>query len=210
VHAGTDLRRARVRAAATRDVVSSLVLLLVLVVVWEIRLVDHAAHPPAAAAAAALDATFVAWEEQRIAVGVVPVEVAPGVVGARLEREGFRDRWILVTEADGRCYGLWWDEQRIRRGRSLPDDRACVPGEAVATTRFRVDETATWRPGEPSDWSSVLPSPQRQRWWFLPVLFVGGTLLASRVLHLTLLALTGEPGARRLGADPRPALWSSP
>lgn len=190
-------RAARIRRAAIRDATTVIVLGLVVVVAWQYRLGPDPDHPPAVAGVAELERRLVAWEQDALHVPTTPTDLGGGVRGARIERDDFRDRWVLVADAGERCYALWWDELGVRRGRQVPASVPCEPAEAVTTIRDGRTQSVTWQPDEPIDWSPVVPDPQRQRLWFLPVLFISGAIISSRVIHLALLAMSREPGARR-------------
>ncbi len=190
-------RASRIRRAVIRDATTVVVLGLVVVLAWQYRLGTDPHHAPAMASVQALERRLVAWEQNALDVPTTPTDLGSGVRGVRLDREDFRDRWVLVADANERCYALWWDELGVRRGRQLPRTLPCEPAEAVTTIRAGRAQSVTWQPDEPIDWTSVVPDPQRQRLWFLPVLFISGAIIASRVIHLALLAMSREPGARR-------------
>lgn len=189
-------RHERVRRAAVRDLLGVVVLVGLLMAAWQHRTVPNETYPPARNAAAALDALEVSWQLGELDLGTDPQPLGDGLTGARLEREGTPTRWVVVAATEAGCLARWWDERGFRSVRAVPDTVACAPTAAVANHRAGASGRVTAQRGEDPDWGTVLPEPQRQRWWFLLAVAVGGALVAARIINLTLLALTGEPGAR--------------
>jgi hypothetical protein len=201
---------AQVLAARRRARDRSLVrdgLLVVLAVVcmwgaWAVRETPNAARPPAVELTARLDDLFRQVRAGTLVLDTTPRDVAPGIAGARFPGRTLGDRWVLAGTSDGECYVLWWDEDGARRGRVLASDMPCTPStEAMSTapnTYRRLAAKIVEDPDAPNTWAGVLPDPVRLRWWFLPVMVVGGGVLLAALVRISIAALTGAaPSATR-------------
>jgi hypothetical protein len=192
-------RRRRVRREVVRDVVALLVVAVLLGVAWLLRLTPDEEHPVGVAATAALDATFEAWRDGELELTEEPSDLGDGVSGVLIRRAVGGDRWVVVTEGGTRCYGLWWDEDGVRGGRTLASRHPCEPS-GVVLSRLPDDFDRIGRssanPEEPYDWSPVVPEPERMQYWFLPALIVGLAVALSLLVRLSIVAITHDVPSR--------------
>lgn len=195
-----EKRRARDRSLL-RDAIVILVVVVGLSVTWALREVPNERLPPALELTERLDATYRAIRSGDLAVEGTSEAVAAGIQGGRFERRTGGDRWVLVGEAGGDCYVLWWDEAGVRRVRILSSALPCEPSpEAMSSRPETFDRTGrAVDESEPSAaWSDVLPDPIRLRLWFLPGLMLGGALGLAALVRMSIALITGDtPAATR-------------
>lgn len=191
-----ERRRARDRSIL-RDGLVALVLVTSLWGAWLVREQADPTHPPAVALTQQLDALYRDVRAGVLDLDTQPRTVAPGVVGARFPRVTADDRWVLTGSSGGACYVLWWDEAGARRTRTLPSGYACEPTTEAMSPRpgsyARIGLEVVSDPAAPSAWTGVVPDPVRLRWWYLPWMIVGGGLLLSALVRVSIALLTGAP-----------------
>lgn len=195
-----EKRRARDRSLL-RDGIIVLLVVLGLSVTWAVREVPNERLPPARKLTEQLDATYRAIRSGDVVVDGRSEAVAAGIQGGRFERRTAGDRWVLVGEAGGDCYVLWWDESGVRRVRILSSALPCEPStEAMSSRPDTFDRTGrAVDESEPSAaWEDVLPDPIRLRLWFLPALMLGGALGLAALVRMSIALITGDtPAATR-------------
>jgi hypothetical protein len=192
-------RRARDRSLR-RDAVLLLAVVVGLAITWSVRLVPDEEHPAGVAASERMEETYRVVRAGDLEVGTEVQQLAPGIDGVRLERES-GDRWVITSEVGSRCYSMWWDEEGVRRVRTVPATLACSPTSELTsarTTTFDRVGQATGEEEPTASWERVLPDPLRHRMWFLPALIVGGGLGLSALVRMSIALLTGnDPAATR-------------
>jgi hypothetical protein len=179
-----------------------IILLLVtgaLLVAWQFRLTPNEDRPPAEELTRRFDALFDELRDDR-GLGATPAEVAPGIEGGRFEVSG-RPRWVLTGRAGSDCYALWWDDEGVRRGRTLPSDMTCEPSRTATSPlpqHFDRIGRAVDDPAAPYQWGPILPDPVRYQLWLFPALIVGaGVGLAAAVRMVIALLTDNAPSAVR-------------
>jgi hypothetical protein len=191
-------RRARDRSLL-RDGIVLLVVIAAVASMWPLRLVENEDYPAGQALVERFDALFVQIRSG-LELGSTPTEVAPGIQGALVEVAN-ETRWVLTGAAGRDCYALWWDQEGVRRGRTLPTTMPCEPSSSVTSPRpqhFERIGRAVRETDGPYDWAPVLPDPVRYRFWFLPAVILGGGLGLAAVVRITIALLTGNaPSATR-------------
>jgi hypothetical protein len=199
---GADAGAARRRARNRSLVRDALVLALVvagLAALWPSRLVANEDLPPAEALADRFDAAY-ARIRAGASIGTTPTEIEPGIEAIRWDRGG-QQRWAMTGEAGSDCYALWWDEDGVRRARTLPSTMPCAPSSTVSSPRpehFERIGRALRDTSGGYDWAPLLPDPYRYRLWFLPALIVLGGIGLSAAVRMTIAVLTGDaPSATR-------------
>ncbi len=197
--AGTDAggrRRARDRSLVRNGIVAVLVAAS-LWAAWEVREVPDPARPPAVELTSHLDDLYRRVRDGDVVLGTDVEEVAPGILGARFPRTTASDRWVLTGEVGGACYALWWDAEGVRRTRTLRQGDPCVPSVDAMSPRpgtyDRIGRTVVDDPDAPSAWEGVVPDPVRLRLWYLPWMIVGGGLLLSALVRMSIALITGAP-----------------
>jgi hypothetical protein len=193
-----DERSARNRALG-RDGVVLAVVCLALVLLWPSRLVDNPDLPLAVELTGRMDEIFLEVRDG----GDLPVEatdVAPGIRGARVQ-VGQHDRWVVTGRAGHDCYSLWWDEDGVRRGRTLPETVPCEPSTTATSTRPEHLDRSTSAEPDPLaayEWGPVLPEPELFRVWFLPGILVAGAIGLAALVRISIALMTGNaPSAVR-------------
>ncbi len=193
---GRDRRAARNRSLV-RDGALAVVVAASVWGAWVVREIPDPSRPPAVELTARLDETFRLARAGELELNTTPREVAAGIVGARFPRTTAQDRWVLTGASGATCYVLWWDEDGARRTRTLPQGEPCEPSTEAMSPRPQsydriglevVDDTAA-----PSSWEGVVPDPVRLRWWFIPWVIVGGGIVLSALVRISIALLTGAP-----------------
>jgi hypothetical protein len=191
-------RRARNRSLV-RDGIILLLVSVALLVAWQFRLTPNEDRPPAVELTQRFDALFLELRDDR-GLGTTPTEVAPGIEGGSFEVSG-RSRWVLTGSAGSDCYALWWDEDGVRRGRTLPSDLPCEPSRTATSPlpqHFDRIGRSVDDPAAAYQWEPILPDPVRYRLWFFPVLIVGaGVGLATASRMVIALMIDNAPSAVR-------------
>jgi hypothetical protein len=192
-------RRARDRSLR-RDGVLLLAVVVGLAITWSVRLVPDEEHPLGVAASERLETTYRAIRVDDLVVGTEVQRLAPDVEGVRVAREA-GDRWVLTSEGGSRCYSMWWDEEGVRRVRTVPATLACSPTSELTSTRVTTFDRVGQAVGEEqptASWDRILPDPLRHRMWFLPALIVGGGIGLGALVRMSIALLTGnDPAATR-------------
>lgn len=191
-----DRRRARDRSIR-RDAVVAVLVAASLWAAWLVREQPDPTRPPAVELTQRLDALYRDVRAGELDLDTEPRTVAPEVRGARFPRVTMGDRWVLTGTSGSTCYVLWWDEAGARRTRTLPSGHACEPTtEAMSPkpgTYARLGPEVVEDPTAPSAWTGVVPDPVRLRWWYLPWTIVGGGVLLSALVRISIALLTGAP-----------------
>lgn len=186
--------RLRNRSIVRHAVVVGLVV-VVLVVVWPLRETRNEEHDAAVALTGEFDALFEQVRDGELTLPDEPAEIVPGIHGAQLFAGG-RQIGALVGRAESRCYGMWWDEQLVRRGRVLAGDLPCEPVREIVSLSPRDFERIAAAELDPSaefDWGRVLPDEMRWRYWTLPLLIVGFWIGLSALVRISIMLITQQP-----------------
>lgn len=197
--AGTDAggrRRARDRSLVRNGLVAVLVAAS-LWAAWAVREVPDPARPPAVELTTRMDQLYRQVRSGEVALGTDATEVDPGVIGARFPRTTASDRWVLAGQLGDTCYVLWWDEEGVRRTRTLRQGDPCEPSVDAMSPRpgtyDRIGRTVVADPDAPSAWEGVVPDPVRLRLWYLPWMIVGGGVMLSALVRMSIALITGAP-----------------
>jgi hypothetical protein len=193
-----ERRRARNRSLV-RDGILLLLVSVALLVAWQFRLTPNEDRPPAVELSQRFDTLFVElWDDPPF--GSAPTEVAPGIEGGRFAVSA-RPRWVLTGRAGSDCYALWWDEDGVRRGRTLPRSMPCEPSRTATSPlpqHFDRIGRAVDDPAAPYLWGPILPDPLRYRFWFFPALIVGaGVGVATATRMVIAILIDNTPSAVR-------------
>jgi hypothetical protein len=91
----------------------------------------------------------------------------PEVRGSLISLTDGEDLSVLVGQAGGTCYVLYWSPSRRQTARALDVSHGVPCDAGVAVGLWNLD----WRQAS-SSWDSVLPSATEERVWFLPAVVV--------------------------------------
>jgi hypothetical protein len=202
-HSGRPTSRGTSRGAAAtttardrslrRDVVVLVVVCVGLTVAWPLRLMDNPELPSAVELTARMDEVFFGTRDGD-ELPTEADEVAAGIRGARVEVGG-RTRWVLAGRAGIDCYVLWWDDDGVRRGRTLQATVPCEPSTTATSTRpEHVDRTTSAERDIDADydWGPVLPDAVLFRVWFLPSVLLAGAVGLGALVRISIVLLTGK------------------
>lgn len=200
-------RRPAVRRALVRNVAVLIVAVAVIIVAAERRFEDNPRRIPVEALTSRMDTVF---DEVRAGTRELPdrsTVVDPGtaaggepILGVRTAR----DRWVLVGEANDRCYAVWWGPDGRRRPRIVADERPCTPELASSDDLADVAASglASRTADGPARWDSLLPANTSVKPWWIPLVIVAGWLALSASTRLIVIVVTR---GRMLAQWSRPA-----
>ncbi len=105
---------------------------------------------------------------------------------------------VLIGEAGGECYVLYWSPHRSRRARVLGAALPCEATPAIASVGLGSYKRQTpawswhlpWIQGS-FDWDVILPPAIRQRIWFLPALLLLSAVALTVITRASVILLTG-------------------
>ncbi|MFA9429114.1 hypothetical protein [Egicoccus sp. AB-alg2] len=195
---------ARRRAARDRSLRFNGVLLLLVVAglafVWAVREIPNPALPPARELTTDMETVYRAQRAGDLRIDTEVSTVADGVEGVTIPRPD-GDRWVLTGTAGRDCYALWWDEEGVRRVRTVPSDLDCAPSSWLTASHYSAYDRvgpAVEEDAPLAAWDAILPEPVTNRVWYLPALIVLAGIGLSALVRITIALLTGDaPSASR-------------
>lgn len=196
-------QRQRRNRSLVRHGLAFLLVVAVATAVYGFREEGDPAHPEAMALAARFDEVFAAVATGELELSTTARTVAPGVSAASVT-VGERVLGVATGAAGGECYAFWWDAELVRHSRVLAEGIPCTPATIVTSIRpIHFDRLGPVEedPG-PYAWDRIVPSPVRQRLWFLPVMAVLGGVALALVTRIVTTAITGRTPAE-LARDER-------
>jgi len=188
------IRRRNVSLIRVSVALGSVIVLFVVVVIS--RTETNSARSEAEALVTRMEEAFTAMED-----GVADdfAESEGRVHGATVTLPTGEELAVLLGEAGGECYVLFWGQDGSRRARVLADSLPCEPGPVIASPNQSsyVRQTPAWSwhlpwlQGE-FDWDTILPSETRQRTWFIPSMLLLSAAAAGLLTRTSVILLTGS------------------
>lgn len=190
-------------------------LVIVAVLAGAMGFVRFETNPARAEAESLAVAMEAAW--RAVDSGAADVhEFADVVRGAVVPLPNGVDLSVLLGQAGGECYVLYWHPATIRRGRVMTDGWECEPSPRLVSPNEHA--YTRWAPRTswhfPSiqgrfDWEALYPDETRQRGWYFPAMIalaVAAVLLVSRGAGILLgrgaQGASRSPGRKRTRAGP--------
>lgn len=199
-----DRRRRRDRSLVRHTIVLLLVL-GVMGAIYATRRIPDPAYADGLAVTTQMDLAFEEFVTGDLALAEEPEAVDERIDGG-LVTVGERTFAVLTGEAGGDCYALWWGvDDLARHGRTLAEGIACRPATIVTSVRdihFERVGRVVDDPTVPYGWGRVLPLPERDRAWFLPVMAVLAGVTLSIIGRIVTTYVTGTP-PRELAREER-------
>jgi hypothetical protein len=189
-------RRHRRDRSLVRHTIVLLLVLGVMATIYATRRIPDPDYADGLAVTTQMDLAFETFVAGELDLGEEPEAVSDRVDGA-LVTVGERTYAVLTGEAGRDCYALWWDADDLtRHGRTLADGIACRPATIVTSMRdihFERVGRVVNDPTVPYGWDRVLPLPERDRAWFLPVMAVLAGVVLSITGRIVTTYVTGTP-----------------